>query len=57
MQQEFYYVECRLLSTTLFRFQLKLPMAISNTGFRSVRDAYLFCDYVFENNREYKVVV
>jgi hypothetical protein len=56
MQQEFYYAECRLL-TTIFRFQLKLPMIIYNTGFRSGCDAYMFCHYIFEDNREYQVVV
>jgi hypothetical protein len=56
MQQEFYYGECRLL-TTIFRFQLKVPMIISDTGFRSGCDAYMFCRYVFENNREYQLVI
>jgi hypothetical protein len=56
MQQEFYYVECRLL-TTMFRFQLRLPMITINIGFRSGRDTYMFCHYVFENNREYQVAV
>jgi hypothetical protein len=32
-------------------------MVTSNTGFRSVRDAYIFSHYVFESDREYKVVV
>jgi hypothetical protein len=46
-----------MLLTTVFRFQLRLLMITSNTGCRSGRDTYMFCHYVFENNREYQVVV